>query len=101
MTQVVKIMNAILEQLKKHFDNTPRDIIEVEWGKFDIYDDVGLTVNDFLCSKDESLFDWKITLEKTDKISETPNLYSEFFLSLYNINNYIHLSQWITKPHSL
>lgn len=72
-------MNAILEQLKKYFDNTPRGVIEEEWGKFSAYDEVGPTVDEFLSNTNRQLFDWKNILEETPKIEETPNLYSEFF----------------------
>lgn len=30
-------MNAILEQLKQYFGNTPRAVIEQEWEEFDSY----------------------------------------------------------------
>ena len=33
-------MNDILKQLKDHFENTPRDIIEEEWKEFDSYNNV-------------------------------------------------------------
>jgi hypothetical protein len=78
-------MNAILEQLKQYFDNTPRDIIKEEWNEFCSYDDIGPTIDEFLSFTNERSFKWKNILEETVKIEKTPNLYSEFFLFLQKI----------------
>ncbi len=72
-------MNTILEQLKKYFDNTPRDIIEEEWSQFSCYDDVGPTVEEFLSFTGKRLFEWTDVLGNKAKIEGTPNYYSEFF----------------------
>ena len=90
-------MNNILEQLKKHFDNTPRSVIEEEWSRFSAYDDVGPTVDDFLSFTDQWLFEWKNILEETAKIKKTPDLYSEFFY-LCTINKTCKLL-WYQKQH--
>lgn len=79
-------MNTLLEQLRKYFDNTPRGVIEEEWAKFDGYDNVGPTVDEFLSFTDQWLFEWKNVSEEKVTIVETPNIYSEFFLSLPDTN---------------
>lgn len=37
-----------IKQLKEYFNNTPRNVVEKEWHKYDKYNSIGLTVNEFL-----------------------------------------------------
>lgn len=48
-------MNEILEQLKRYFDNTPRDIIEKEWNLIgESCRDVGPKIDEFLVLLDRT-----------------------------------------------
>ena len=40
--------NPLLQQLKKYFEETPRDVIEKEWNEYDKYNEIGPTVNEYL-----------------------------------------------------
>lgn len=66
-------MDAILQQLKEYFNNTPRDVVEKEWHEYDKYNQIGPTVNEYLAF---------ICPVETPKIDVTPNYYSEFFIIL-------------------
>ena len=72
-------MDAILEQLKEYFNNTPRDVIEKEWHEYDKYNEVGPTVNEYLAFLDQILVKTERKPIEPTKINETPNFYSEFF----------------------
>lgn len=75
-------MDAILKQLKEYFDNTPRDVIESEWRKYDKYNEIGPTVREYLVYV-STIFESKPI--KPYKISGTPSFYSEFFICM-NVN---------------
>lgn len=45
-------MNTIFEDLKKYFANTPQDIILRDWRATEKDDEIGPTVNEFLCYTD-------------------------------------------------
>ena len=72
-------MNAILEQLKEYFSNTPRDVIEKEWHEYDKYNEIGPTINEYLAFLDQILVKTERKPIEPTKINETPNFYSEFF----------------------
>ena len=82
-------MNTLLEQLKTYFESNPREVIEKEWSKYSMYDDIGPTVEDFMSFTNERLFNWeKDILEDIAIIQETSNFYSEFFyLYMRKINS--------------
>lgn len=77
--QIFKKMNAILEQLKEYFNNTPRDVIEKEWHEYDKYNEIGPTVNEYLAFINQIIVKTKKKPIEPTKINETPNFYSEFF----------------------
>jgi|GEM_PF-1276476 len=99
-------MNEILEQLKRYFDNTPRDIIEKEWNLIgESCRDVGPKIDEFLVllDKNNEFENFKITnLEKyPSSIQSTPNYYSEFFIfaNSYDIVKFNTLNlSWIKLP---
>lgn len=72
-------MNAILEQLKEYFNNTPRDVIEKEWHEYDKYNEIGPTVNEYLAFINQIIVKTEKKPIEPTKINETPNFYSEFF----------------------
>ena len=72
-------MNAILEQLKEYFNNTPRDVIEKEWHEYDKYNEIGPTVGEYLAFMDLIIVKTERKPIEPTKINETPNFYSEFF----------------------
>lgn len=41
-------MNELLNQLKKHFENTPREELEKEWEELSEYNNIGPTVEEYL-----------------------------------------------------
>lgn len=41
-------MNELLNQLKKHFENTPRKELEKEWEELSKYNTIGPTVEEYL-----------------------------------------------------
>ena len=41
-------MEQCIRQLKKYFENTPRNIVEKEWHEYDKYNKIGPTVNEYL-----------------------------------------------------
>lgn len=73
-------MDAILEQLKEYFKNTPRDVVEKEWREYDKYNKIGPTVNEYLAFVSQVLVKAESKPIEPTKIDETPNYYSEFFL---------------------
>ena len=78
-------MDAILEQLKEYFNNTPRDVIEKEWREYDEYNKIGPTVNEYLAYVNQILVKSERKPIKPTKIDETPNLFGVFFILLcYN-----------------
>lgn len=40
--------NSLLEQLKEHFENTPRDVLEKEWKELSVYNEIGPTVEEYM-----------------------------------------------------
>ena len=77
--QFFMTMDAILEQLKEYFNNTPRDVVEKEWREYDKYNKIGPTVNEYLAYINQILVKSEIKPIESTKIDETPNYYSEFF----------------------
>ena len=41
-------MEELLEQLREHFRSMPQEELEKEWKEYDKYNNIGLTVNEFL-----------------------------------------------------
>lgn len=72
-------MDAILEQLKEYFNNTPRDIVEKEWHEYDKYNKIGPTINEYLAFVNNILVKLERKPIEPTKINEAPNYYSEFF----------------------
>lgn len=77
-------MNNILNQLKDHFNNTSKEVIEKEWFAFEKdFGDVGPKIEEFLIVLEEPE-EWEFNIQDKDIVIKTaPNCYnSEFFLSL-------------------
>jgi hypothetical protein len=79
-----KIMNNILEDLKKYFQDTPQEQIMKEWTETEMYDKVGPSIEEFLIKtklyfklEDEDLV-FKET--NTSNNIKNPNYTSGFFL---------------------
>jgi hypothetical protein len=44
----VMIMNSFFEELKKYFETTPQDKILEDWAQTEAFDNVGISVEEFL-----------------------------------------------------
>ncbi len=57
---------SILESLKKYFDETPRSKVEEDWNATKDFDDVGITVDDFLKTQNDAKIEAEANIKKRD-----------------------------------
>lgn len=58
-------MKDFLKEVKEYFENTPQDKIDSDWSKYEEFDQVGPTINEFL---EQNISNGKRPPKKKDKI---------------------------------
>lgn len=75
-------MNNFLEDLKKYFENTPKEEVLKQWRKSAELDSIGVSMNDFLRNLNHYHFTFIPSNSETEKQFETninPKFTSGFF----------------------
>ena len=82
-------MDKFIEDLKKYFDNTPREKVLEDWAKSESFDDIGPTMDEFITKTTAIIENFKQNHPTNSKIMERhKNGYYEIMKKLFPHGNF-------------